>query len=217
MIAPISKEDARLCAGVVREVAAAKGLTRDPSAIGRPTVTLARLFNRGLRDRDQLLVAAMDQEWAAWTSDRAPAVPPSDQAFSSLALEWAALGRAETKFRLPVPKSSFGSLICDEAGRVRYHGYSEAEALAPDPLTGVFNRKAFEEEAGTSGQADFQRSLKRQTVLLFIALSSMARPWSWRISAGRISGHWVARRTSRQGGVSQFDLLRFRSHVFRRA
>jgi len=87
MITTISKEDARLCAGVVKEVAAAKGLARDPAAIGKLTVTVARLFNRGLRDRDQLLVAAMDQEWAAWTPDRAPAVAPSDQASSSLALE----------------------------------------------------------------------------------------------------------------------------------
>jgi hypothetical protein len=62
MITTISKEDARLCAGVVKEVAAAKGLARDPAAIGKLTVTVARLFNRGLRDRDQLLVAAMDQE-----------------------------------------------------------------------------------------------------------------------------------------------------------
>jgi hypothetical protein len=56
---PISKEDARLCAGVVKEVARAKGIVKDPAAIGRLTASVARLYNRGVRDRDQLLAAAM--------------------------------------------------------------------------------------------------------------------------------------------------------------
>jgi hypothetical protein len=59
MAAPISKEDALLCAGVVKEIAQAKGLEKDPGAIGSLTAPVARLYNRGMRDRDQLLVAAM--------------------------------------------------------------------------------------------------------------------------------------------------------------
>ncbi|KAA3509608.1 hypothetical protein RMS29_023075 [Agrobacterium rosae] len=55
----ISKEDARLCASIVKEVASAQGLVREPSAIGRLTVSVARLYNEGLRDRDQLLAAAL--------------------------------------------------------------------------------------------------------------------------------------------------------------
>ncbi|CUX07020.1 hypothetical protein AGR1B_pa0264 [Agrobacterium fabacearum S56] len=55
----ISKEDARLCASIVKEVARAQGLVREPSAIGRLTVSVARLYNEGLRDRDQLLAAAL--------------------------------------------------------------------------------------------------------------------------------------------------------------
>jgi len=57
-----SKEDARVCATVVKEVASAKGITRDPAAIGKLTATVARLFNRGLRERDKLLSAAMDED-----------------------------------------------------------------------------------------------------------------------------------------------------------
>lgn len=59
MTISISNEDARLCAGVVKEVAHDHGFGRDPVAIGRLTVSVARLFNRGMRDRDQLLDAAM--------------------------------------------------------------------------------------------------------------------------------------------------------------
>jgi len=62
MIEAISKDDARLCALVVKEVASAKGITRDPAAIGKLTTTVARLFNRGLRERDKLLSAAMDED-----------------------------------------------------------------------------------------------------------------------------------------------------------
>ncbi len=55
----ISKEGARLCASIVKEVARAQGLVGEPSAIGRLTVSVAKLYNRGLRDRDQLLAAAL--------------------------------------------------------------------------------------------------------------------------------------------------------------
>ncbi|WP_085739538.1 hypothetical protein [Rhizobium sp. CIAT894] len=53
-----SKKDARLCAGVVREVARAKGIT-EPYSIGRLTVSVARLFNKGTRERENLLSEAM--------------------------------------------------------------------------------------------------------------------------------------------------------------
>ena len=56
---PISQEDARLCAGVVKEIARVKGLVNDPGAIGSLTASVARFYNRGMRDRDQLLAAAM--------------------------------------------------------------------------------------------------------------------------------------------------------------
>jgi len=65
MIQVISKDDARLCAGVVKEVACAKGLAHDPATIGKLTVTVARLFNRGLRERDRLMAAAMDADKTA--------------------------------------------------------------------------------------------------------------------------------------------------------
>jgi len=58
MTAPISKEEARFCASVVKEVARAQGILRDPAAIGRLTATVARLYNRGMQDRDELLNAA---------------------------------------------------------------------------------------------------------------------------------------------------------------
>jgi hypothetical protein len=54
-----SKEDARLCASVVKEIARAKGIASDPAFISRLTATVARLFNRGVRDRDALLSEAM--------------------------------------------------------------------------------------------------------------------------------------------------------------
>ncbi|WP_088675046.1 hypothetical protein [Rhizobium sp. R339] len=54
-----SKEDARLCAGVVREVARAKGINGHPAPMGRLTATVARLFSMGIRDRDRLLSEAM--------------------------------------------------------------------------------------------------------------------------------------------------------------
>jgi len=55
-----SKEDARLCASIVKDVAHAQGIVSDPAAIGRLTVTVARLFNKGLRDREELLTAATE-------------------------------------------------------------------------------------------------------------------------------------------------------------
>jgi len=50
---------------VVKEIASAKGLAHDPAAIGKLTTTVARLFNRGLRERDRLMAAAMDGDSAA--------------------------------------------------------------------------------------------------------------------------------------------------------
>ncbi|TCL63671.1 hypothetical protein [Rhizobium sp. BK251] len=58
MTAPISRDDARLCASVIKEVARSKGIANDPSAVARLTVAIARLFNKGLRDRGQLVAAA---------------------------------------------------------------------------------------------------------------------------------------------------------------
>ena len=54
-----SKEDARLCASIVREIARAKGITGDPTSVGALTVAVAILFNKGLRDRETLLSEAM--------------------------------------------------------------------------------------------------------------------------------------------------------------
>lgn len=59
MPAPISKEDARFCASVIKEVARAEGILRDPAEIGRLTATVARLYNRGMQDRDELRNAAL--------------------------------------------------------------------------------------------------------------------------------------------------------------
>ncbi len=64
MIEPISSDDARLCAGVVREVVRAKGIANDPGAVAKLTVAVARLFNKGLRERDQLMAAAMEADQA---------------------------------------------------------------------------------------------------------------------------------------------------------
>ncbi len=68
-----SKEDARLCADVVKEVARARGIVRDPAAIGRLTTAVATLYNRGMRDRDQLLTAVMESSNAPpdFASERA--------------------------------------------------------------------------------------------------------------------------------------------------
>lgn len=55
----ISKEGARLCASIVKEVACAQGLVGEPSATGRLTVSGVKLYNKGLRDCDQPLAAAL--------------------------------------------------------------------------------------------------------------------------------------------------------------
>ncbi len=55
----LSREDARLCAGVVREVSSARGISKDPGAVGKLTMTVARLYNSGLHSREELLSAAM--------------------------------------------------------------------------------------------------------------------------------------------------------------
>ncbi len=60
MLQTITKEDARFCASVVKEIALAQGIVRDPAAIGRLTATVARLYNRGMRDRAELLKAALE-------------------------------------------------------------------------------------------------------------------------------------------------------------
>ncbi|MBW6424390.1 hypothetical protein KX729_23330 [Rhizobium sp. XQZ8] len=54
-----SIEDSRLCASVVKEVARVKGITGDPASIGRLAATVARLFNKGVRDRENLLAEAI--------------------------------------------------------------------------------------------------------------------------------------------------------------
>ncbi len=54
-----TKEEARLCASVVKEVSQARGFSSDPVAIGKLTVLVARLFNSGLRERDDLMSAAL--------------------------------------------------------------------------------------------------------------------------------------------------------------
>lgn len=55
----LSREDARLCAGVVREVSSARSISKDPVAVGKLTMAVARLYNSGLRGREELLSAAM--------------------------------------------------------------------------------------------------------------------------------------------------------------
>lgn len=55
-----TKEEARLCASVVKEISEARGVSKDPVAIGKLTVLVARLFNSGLRERDDLMSAACD-------------------------------------------------------------------------------------------------------------------------------------------------------------
>jgi len=55
----LSREDARLCAGVVREVSSARGISKDPVAVGKLTMAVASLYNSGLHSREELLSAAM--------------------------------------------------------------------------------------------------------------------------------------------------------------
>jgi hypothetical protein len=54
-----SKDEARLCASVVRDIARRLNFSDDPAAVGKLTVVVARLFNSGLRTRDELISAAM--------------------------------------------------------------------------------------------------------------------------------------------------------------
>ncbi|MBB3965762.1 hypothetical protein [Rhizobium metallidurans] len=44
----------------MKEIARTKGVLHDAAAVGRLTVLVARLFNKGLRERDELLSAAME-------------------------------------------------------------------------------------------------------------------------------------------------------------
>lgn len=55
----LPREDARLCAGVVREVSGARGIAKDPVAVGKLTILVARLYNSGLHSRGELLSVAM--------------------------------------------------------------------------------------------------------------------------------------------------------------
>ncbi len=49
MLPMITKEEARLCASVVTEVACAQGMVRDPGAIGSVNAAVARLQSRHAR------------------------------------------------------------------------------------------------------------------------------------------------------------------------
>jgi len=53
-----SKEDARLCASVIREIVEQRQLRGNHQAIATLTMTVAKLFNKGLRDRQFLLAEA---------------------------------------------------------------------------------------------------------------------------------------------------------------
>lgn len=55
----LSRENARLWAGVVREVSGAWGIAKDPVAVGQLIILVARLYNSGLRSREELLSAAI--------------------------------------------------------------------------------------------------------------------------------------------------------------
>lgn len=50
-----SKEDARVCATVVKEVVETRGLRGDHRAISMLTNTVARLYSNGIRGREALL------------------------------------------------------------------------------------------------------------------------------------------------------------------
>lgn len=54
----VSREEARVCASVVRDIARDRGVANDPAAVGKLTVEIARLFNNGARSREELLAAA---------------------------------------------------------------------------------------------------------------------------------------------------------------
>lgn len=55
----LPQEHARLCAGIVREVSNARGVSKDPIAVASLTMTVAKLYNSGLHCREELLSAAM--------------------------------------------------------------------------------------------------------------------------------------------------------------
>jgi hypothetical protein len=50
-----SKEDARLCASVIKELVETRGLKGNHQAIATLTITVAKLYNKGVRERDALL------------------------------------------------------------------------------------------------------------------------------------------------------------------
>ena len=54
-----SKDEARLCASVVRNIANDLNLSGDPASVGKLTVVVARLFNSGLRTHEELMSAAL--------------------------------------------------------------------------------------------------------------------------------------------------------------
>ncbi|MGZ2487453.1 hypothetical protein ACVITL_006038 [Rhizobium pisi] len=67
-----SKEDARLCASVIKEVVEARALKGDHQAIATLTLTVAKLYNKGIRERDALLAEAIRiAEMPAISSNRA--------------------------------------------------------------------------------------------------------------------------------------------------
>ncbi|MBB3138470.1 hypothetical protein FHS26_006248 [Rhizobium pisi] len=71
-----SKEDARLCASVIKEVVEARGLKGDHQAIATLTITVAKLYNKGIRERDALLAETMRiAEIPTTSSNRASPVP----------------------------------------------------------------------------------------------------------------------------------------------
>ena len=53
-----SKEDARLCASVIREIVEQRHLKGNHQAIATLTITVAKLFNKGIHEREVLLVEA---------------------------------------------------------------------------------------------------------------------------------------------------------------
>ncbi len=53
-----SKEDARLCASVIREIVEQRQLRGNHQAIATLTIMVAKLFNKGIRERQVLLAEA---------------------------------------------------------------------------------------------------------------------------------------------------------------
>lgn len=72
-----SKEDARLCASVIREIIEQRHLKGNHQAIATLTIMVAKLFNKGIHEREVLLVEAhraSDTELSGDGTD--PAVKP---------------------------------------------------------------------------------------------------------------------------------------------